>query len=106
MSTQCVVPGRSDDSFRHQVMSVCRAYVHARLVMPGYLLFCCIYTDAWCVTCCPRREGILEVRLKNGTLYKYAPPGGMRRLFGLKAKNGFGRFAPSALPHYKTPIPE
>ena len=24
----------------------------------------------------------------------------MKRLFGLKAKNGLGRFAPSALPHY------
>ena len=25
----------------------------------------------------------------------------MKRLFCLKAKNGLGRFAPSALPHYK-----
>ena len=24
----------------------------------------------------------------------------MKRLFGLKAKNGLGRFAPSSLPHY------
>ena len=35
------------------VMSyVCCAYMHVRLVMSSHLLFCCIYTDAWC--CCPK----------------------------------------------------
>ena len=26
-----------------------------------YLLFCCIYFDAWCITCCPKRQETLEV---------------------------------------------
>ena len=29
---------------------------------------------------------------------------GMKRLFRLKAKNGLGRFAPSALPHYQNNV--
>ena len=31
------------------------------LVMPSYLLFCCIYFDAWCIACCSKREETLEV---------------------------------------------
>ena len=34
-----------------------------------------------------------------GTLRMLVRPA-MKRLFCLKAKNGLGRFAPSALPHY------
>ena len=29
--------------------------------MSSYLLCCCIYFDAWCITCCPKRGEILEV---------------------------------------------
>ena len=36
-------------------------YIYVRLVMSSYLLFCCIYFDAWCITCCPKREETLEV---------------------------------------------
>ena len=36
-----------------------------------------------------------------GTLRMLVRPA-MKRLFCLKAKNGLGRFAPSALPHYNT----
>ena len=37
-------------------------YIYVRLViMSSYLLFCCIYLDAWCITCCPKREETLEV---------------------------------------------
>ena len=35
--------------------------VYVWLVMPSYILFCCIYFDAWCITCCPKREETLEV---------------------------------------------
>ena len=35
-------------------------YIYVRLVMPSYLL-CCIYFNAWCITCCPKREEALEV---------------------------------------------
>ena len=31
-------------------------YIYVRLVMSSYLLFCCIYFDAWCITCCSKRE--------------------------------------------------
>ena len=31
------------------------------LVIPSYLLFCCIYFDAWCIACCSKREETLEV---------------------------------------------
>ena len=41
----------------HRVM----AYMYVRLVMPSYLSFCCIYFDAWCITCCSKREETLEV---------------------------------------------
>ena len=27
--------------------------------MPSYLLFCCIYFNAWCITCCPKRECVI-----------------------------------------------
>ena len=37
------------------------AHIYVRLVMPSYLLFCCIYFDAWCITCCSKREETLEV---------------------------------------------
>ena len=40
-------------------MSVC--YIYVRLVMSSYLFFCCIYFDAWCITCCPKREENLQV---------------------------------------------
>ena len=36
-------------------------YIYVRLVVSSYLLFCCIYFDAWCITCCPKREETLEV---------------------------------------------
>ena len=36
-------------------------YIYAGLVMSIYLLFCCIYFDAWCITCYPKREETLEV---------------------------------------------
>ena len=39
-----------------------------------------------------------------GTLRMLVRPA-MKRLFCLKAKNGLGRFAPSALPHYKHTLP-
>ena len=29
--------------------------------MSSYLLLCCIYFDAWCITCCPKREETLGV---------------------------------------------
>ena len=29
--------------------------------MSSYLLFCCIYFDAWFITCCPKREETLKV---------------------------------------------
>ena len=35
-------------------------FMYVRLVMPSYL-FCCIYFNAWCITCCPKREEALEV---------------------------------------------
>ena len=37
------------------------ACIYVRLVMPSYLLFCCIYFDSWCITCCSKREETLEV---------------------------------------------
>ena len=39
-----------------------------RLVMPSYLLFCCIYFNAWCITCCPNREETLEVYTVMGVV--------------------------------------
>ena len=40
-------------------------YIYVRLVMSSYLssylLFCSIYFEAWCITCCPKREESLEV---------------------------------------------
>ena len=36
--------------------------LYIRLVMPSYkYLFCCIYSSAWCITYCPKREETLEV---------------------------------------------
>ena len=32
-----------------------------RLVTPSYLLICCIYFDAWRITCCPKRGETQEV---------------------------------------------
>ena len=39
---------------------VCRVYIYVWLVTPSYLS-CCIYLDAWCITCCSKREENLEV---------------------------------------------
>ena len=36
-------------------------YVYVGLVMPSYLLFCCIYFNAWCIIFCPKREETLDV---------------------------------------------
>ena len=36
-------------------------YIYVRLVMSSYLLFCCIYFDAWCITWCLKREETLKV---------------------------------------------
>ena len=30
--------------------------IYIRLVMSSYLLFRCIYFDAWCITCYPKQE--------------------------------------------------
>ena len=30
-------------------------YIYVRQVMSSYLMFCCIYFDAWCITCCRKR---------------------------------------------------
>ena len=30
--------------------------IYIRLVMSSYLLFCCIYFDAWCITCHPKQR--------------------------------------------------
>ena len=42
------------------LLSICRAYIYillyVRLVMPSYLLFCCIYFNAGCITCCPNEK--------------------------------------------------
>ena len=35
-------------------------YIYVRLVMSSYLLFCCIYLNARCITCYPKQE-TLEV---------------------------------------------
>ena len=43
------------------LLSICRAYIYVGLVMASYLLFCCIYFNARCITCCPKREEVLEV---------------------------------------------
>ena len=40
---------------------VVRINIYVRLVMPSYLLFCCIYFNAWCITCCPKREEALDI---------------------------------------------
>ena len=32
--------------------------------LPSYLLFCCIYFDAWCMTCCPK------TRRNSGSLHR------------------------------------
>ena len=37
------------------------AYTYVRLILPSYLLFCCIYFDAWCITWCLKREETLKV---------------------------------------------
>ena len=42
------------------------AHIYVRLVMPSYLLFCRIYFDAWCITCCSKREKTLEVYTEIG----------------------------------------
>ena len=39
---------------------LCVYIIYVRLVMSSYL-FCCIYFDAWCITCYPKREETLEV---------------------------------------------
>ena len=36
-------------------------YINVRLVMSSHLLFCCIYFDARCITCCPKRKETREV---------------------------------------------
>ena len=36
-------------------------YIYVRLVMSSYPLFCCIYFDAWCITCCPNSRGLHRV---------------------------------------------
>ena len=43
------------------LLSICCVYIYVRLVMSSYLLFCCIYFDAWCITSRPKREETLEV---------------------------------------------
>ena len=43
------------------VVYVLCVYMYVRLVMSTYLLFCCIYFDAWCITCYPKQEETLDV---------------------------------------------
>ena len=43
------------------LLSICPAYIHVRLDMPSYLWFCCIYSNSWRITWCPKREETLEV---------------------------------------------
>ena len=43
------------------LLPICCVCIYVRLVMLSYLLFYCIYVDAWCITCCPKREETLEV---------------------------------------------
>ena len=49
-------------------MSVARIYI-CSAVMPSCLLFCCIYIDAWCVACCPKREEIVEAYIMIGEVF-------------------------------------
>ena len=39
--------------------------------MSSYPLFCCIYFDAWCITCCPKREETLEVYTESYRIYMF-----------------------------------
>ena len=32
------------------LLTICCVYIYVRLVMSSYLLVCCIYFDAWCIT--------------------------------------------------------
>ena len=36
-------------------------YIYVRLAMSSYLLFCCIYFNAWYITRRPKREEALEI---------------------------------------------
>ena len=47
--------------YENILLSICCVCIYVRLVMSSYLLFCCIYFDAWCITCYPKREETLEV---------------------------------------------
>ena len=42
-----------------------------RLVMSSYLLFCCIYFDAWCIACYPKQETLEVYRVIAYICYIY-----------------------------------
>ena len=52
-----------DVGSEHFVVCLSCAYVYVRVVMPSYLLFCRIYFNAWCITCCPKREAVSYTHL-------------------------------------------
>ena len=56
-----VSPDVVDIGYEYFVVYLSCVCMHVRLVMTSYLLFCCIYFNAWCIICCPKREETLEV---------------------------------------------
>ena len=56
-----VSPDVVDIRILRYLFVVCIYIIYVRLVMSSYLLLCCIYFDAWCITCYPKREETLEV---------------------------------------------
>ena len=64
-------------------------YIYVRLVMSSYLLFCCIYFDAWCITCYPKREGTLEV-YSDGVYLLYFDAWCITCCWGISARFGGG----------------
>ena len=44
-------------------------YIYVRLVTSSYLLFCCIYFDAWCITCYPKREETISLHRVIAYIY-------------------------------------
>ena len=66
-------------------------HIYVRLVMSSYLLFCCIYFDAWCITCCPKREETLEVyRVVAYICYIYLDAWCITCCWGMSARSAGG----------------
>ena len=51
------------------LLSICCVYTYVRLVMSSYLLFCCIYSDAMCITCFPNEKKLKEFT-KSDSVYQ------------------------------------